>query len=69
MEKFSEQYLLTTSFRTAIDREELLIRKCKGYIEDIKSEEMKDFIHEMENNSEEHIKMMKDKMAKLNVVY
>jgi hypothetical protein len=69
MDKLSLEYIMTTSFRTSIDREELLVRKCKDYYKDIKAEELKEFIHDMENNSEEHIKMLKDKMVKLNIVY
>jgi len=54
-------------FRTAIDREELLIRKCRGFYDDIKNKEIMDIVKDIESTAQEHIKALKDKMIKLNI--
>ena len=67
MDKLSQEFIQTIAFRSAIDREELFIRKCREYAGGTGEKEFKDMIDEFESVSQEHIKMMKDKMIKLNV--
>ena len=67
MDKLSQDFVQTIAFRSSIDREELFIRKCKEMSAATKDKELTDLVHELENISEEHIKMMKDKMIKLNI--
>lgn len=67
MDKLSQQYIQTVAFRSSIDREELFIRKCQEYYEDFKDRELQNMVKEFEKNSMEHIKMLKDKMIKLNI--
>lgn len=67
MDKLSQEYILTTSFSSALDMEELLIRKCSHYVKELKDENLISVIMDMKKECQEHIKMMKDKMMKLNV--
>ena len=67
MDKLSNQYAQTVIFRTAIDREELFIRKCQHYYDELKDQELKDMVKDFEKASMEHIRLMKDKMIKLNI--
>jgi len=67
MDKLSQEYIQTIAFRSAIDREELLIRKCHEYYEKLKDKELQRLVKEFEKTSMEHIKMLKDKMIKLSI--
>ena len=67
MDKLSQEYILTTSFSSALDMEELLIRKCNYYAKELKDEDLKGLIMDMRKEGQEHIKRMKDKMIKLNI--
>lgn len=67
MEKIKEEYLLSIAFRKAIDREELFVRKCDHYRGDFKASELKELVDILNDNAEEHIKQLKDKMIKLNI--
>ncbi|QZY54574.1 hypothetical protein [Crassaminicella profunda] len=67
MKKVSQEYLLDTAFTFAVEREELLLKKYKEYLEKIKNKELKKMIKEFEKNSKEHIKLMKDMMIKINI--
>ncbi len=58
---------MALAFRQAIDREELLIRKCDCYFPDLKDENLIDLINDFRDNAGEHIKQLKDKMIKLNI--
>lgn len=67
MERLYQEYILSIKFKQLIEREELLISKYKEYENSAKERELKDLIKEYEQDSQEHIKMLKDKMIKLNV--
>lgn len=67
MEKLSQEYILSIVFNESLDREELLLKKYDEYYKNIKDKELKDIIKDFVRNSEEHIKIMKDKMIMLNV--
>jgi hypothetical protein len=67
MDKLSRQYAQTVIFRSAIDREELFIRKSQHYHGELKDKELKDMVKEFEKAAMEHIKLLKDKMIKLNI--
>lgn len=67
MDKLSQEYILTTSFSSALDMEELLIRKCNHYADQLKDENLINLIMDMKKECQEHIKIMKDKMIKLNI--
>ncbi|MFZ5989819.1 MAG: hypothetical protein ACOYWZ_22210 [Bacillota bacterium] len=67
MEKLSQEYILTMVFNESLDREDLLLKKYDEYYAAIKDKELKNIIKEFTRNSEEHIKIMKDKMIALNI--
>ena len=67
MDKLSQEYILTTSFSSAVDMEELLIRKCQHYSQDLKDENLISLITDLKKECQEHVKILKDKMIKLNV--
>lgn len=67
MEKLLQEYTLSILFSNSLEREELLLRKYTDYYPDIKNKELKDTINEFKKNSQEHIKILNDKMAKLNI--
>ena len=67
MDKLSQEYILTTSFSSSIDMEELLIRKCNHYYQDLKDENLKSLVMDIKKECQEHMKLLKDKMIKLNI--
>ncbi len=67
MEELLQEYILSIVFRNAIDKEELLIKKYEDYYTDLKNKELKDMLKKMKKTSEEHIKILKDKMIKLKI--
>lgn len=67
MKKVSQAYLLDTAFTLAVDREELLLKKYKDYLQKENNKELKKMIKEFEKTSKEHIKLMKDMMIKINI--
>lgn len=67
MDKLSQEYILTTSFTSALDMEELLIRKCNHYIEYIKDENLINLLSDIKKGCQEHMKLLKDKMIKLDI--
>lgn len=67
MEKLSQEYILTMVFNESLDREELLKKKYDEYLGEIKDSSLKDIIKDFKKNSNEHIKIMKDKMIVLNI--
>lgn len=67
MEEFSQEYVLSIVFRNSIDKEELLLRKYEDYYFAIKNNELKEVIKEFRKTSQEHLKVMKDKMIKLKI--
>lgn len=67
MDKLSQEYILITSFSSALDMEELLIRKCNHYIDEVKDESLKNLVNDLKTECQGHIKLLKDKMLKLNI--
>lgn len=67
MDKLSQKYIQTVAFRSAIDREELLIRKCIAFENMAKDKNLQEMANDFKKSCEEHIKMLKDKMIKLNI--
>ena len=67
MEEFSQEYVLSIVFRNSIDKEELLLRKYEDYYSEIKNKELREVIKEFRKTSQEHLKVMKDKMIKLKI--
>lgn len=67
MDKLPEDYMHTLAFTEAVNREELLIRKCREYHGLLKDKKLKDMVKGFEKECQEHIKVLKDKMIKLNV--
>lgn len=67
MQKVSQKYILDIAIKTTIDREELLIKKIDQYRPDLKDKDLNDMIRQFKKVSQEHIKLMKEKMIKLNV--
>ena len=67
MEAFSQEYVLSIVFRNSIDKEELLIKKYEEYYDAIKNKELKEVVKEFKKTSQEHLKVMKEKMIKLKI--
>lgn len=67
MEKLQQEYILSIIFSKSISREVLLSKKYKDYYSKTKNSELKELIQELRSDSEEHIKLLKDKMIKLNI--
>jgi rubrerythrin len=67
MEEFSQEYVLSIVFRNSIDKEELLLKKYEVYYSNIRNKELKEVIKEFKKTSQEHLKIMKDKMIKLKI--
>jgi rubrerythrin len=67
MEEFSQEYVLSIVFRNSIDKEELLLKKYEEYYSMIKNKDLKEIVKEFRKTSQEHLKVMKDKMIKLKI--
>lgn len=67
MEEFSQEYMLSIVFRNSIDKEELLIKKYEEYYDKVKNKNLKEIIKEFIKTSQEHLKVMKEKMIKLKI--
>lgn len=72
MEKISESHLLNMVFNDLVNREELLIKKYKSYLEDLKLDKSKnklllDLLKDYKQECRGHIDILKDKMIKLNL--
>ena len=67
MEELSQEYVLSIIFRNSIDKEELLLKKYEDYYDKIKNKELKEVIKEFKKTSQEHLKIMKEKMIKLKI--
>ncbi|MGE5677252.1 MAG: hypothetical protein ACM3ZR_04260 [Pseudomonadota bacterium] len=67
MEEFSQEYMLSIVFRNSIDKEELLLKKYDEYYDMIRNKELKEVLKEFKKTSQEHLKVMKEKMIKLKI--
>jgi hypothetical protein len=72
MEKISESHLLNMVFNDLVNREELLIKKYKLYLGDLKLEKPKnklllELLKDYKKECTGHIDILKDKMIKLNL--
>jgi len=67
MEEFSQEYVLSIVFRNSIDKEELLLKKYDDYYDKLKNRELKEVLKEFNKTSQEHLKIMKEKMIKLKI--
>ena len=67
MEEFSQEYVLSIVFRNSIDKEELLLKKYDDYYEKLKNKELREILKEFNKTSQEHLKIMKEKMIKLKI--
>lgn len=67
MEELSQEYMLSIVFRNSIDKEELLIKKYDDYYPVIKNKELREIVKGFKKTSQEHVKVMKDKMIKLKI--
>jgi hypothetical protein len=59
--------MLDMVFRNSLDKEELLLKKYEDYYSMVKKKELKEILKEFKKTSQEHIKVMKDKMIKLKI--
>jgi hypothetical protein len=68
VEQLQQEYILSILFAHAIERESLLIKKYKGFATgNSKNAALKELLQEFEKEAMEHLKMLKDKMIKLNI--
>ncbi len=67
MEKNSQECILSFNFKRAIEREEFLVKKYGICIKNTKDKKVKDLITRYLDNANEHTKLLKDKMLKLNI--
>jgi len=67
MKKVSQEDVLNLAFTLSQNREELLIKKYEDYYKQINNKEIKNAIKDFKKTSKEHLKLMKDLMANLNI--
>lgn len=67
MEKLPQEVIQRWTFISALEREELLIKKYEDYMEVLKDKELRDLLKDFMRTSQDHIKLLKDKMNKLKV--
>jgi len=67
MKKVSQEDVLNLAFTLSQNREELLIKKYEDYYKQINNKELKNAIKDFKKTSKEHLKLMKDLMANLNI--
>lgn len=67
LKRISQEHIMSMIFKNSINREELLIKKYTNYNTGIKDKEIGNMLNEFKKNSREHIKLIKDKMIKLNI--
>lgn len=67
MEKIPQEFMMSEGFNLSINREELLVKKYSEYYKVLNNKEFKDMMKEFKKTSQEHIKLLKDKMIKLNI--
>jgi len=67
MKRIPDEFIISMVFKSAIDREELLIKKYEDYSKNTKSEELKEMIDEFKSEAQGHISMIKDKIMQLNL--
>ncbi|MEG6613398.1 hypothetical protein V6C42_11125 [Pseudoclostridium thermosuccinogenes] len=67
MKRIPDEFIISMVFKSAIDREELLIKKYEDYSKNMKSEELKEMINEFKSEAQGHISMIKDKIMQLNL--
>ena len=67
MEEFSQECILSIVFRNSIDKEELLLKKYDEYYDMIRNKELKEVLKEFRKTSQEHLKVMKERMIKLKI--
>lgn len=68
MEKSSQEYTLGNIFDKSIDREDLLQKKYMSYYPIMKDKSLITMFKEFQEESEEHIKMLKDLIIRMNIV-
>jgi rubrerythrin len=59
--------MLSIVFRNSINKEELLQKKYEEYYDNIKNKDLKELIRAFKKTSQEHLKVMKEKMIKLKI--
>jgi hypothetical protein len=67
LKRVSQEYILTIKFTRAVEREELLVIKCDEYLESLKRGDLTDMVKRFRKNAQEHIRLLKDTMIKLNI--
>ena len=67
LKRVSQEYILTIKFTRAVEREELLVIKCDEYLESLKRGDLTDMVKSFRKNAQEHIRLLKDTMIKLNI--
>lgn len=67
MDILFQEHSLVTAFSHSIEREELLVTKYKYYIKELDDESLKNLMDEFKETSEQHLKLLKDKMIKLKI--
>ena len=67
MERISQEYILSIIFKQCLEREELLCEKYDFYIETLKDKDLIQMLKDDKSTASQHIKMLKNKMIKLNI--
>lgn len=71
MEKLRQEYILTIIFLHSVEREELMLSKYDEYMDNgegsKKDTELHTILKEFKSDGKDHIKLLKDKMIKLNI--
>lgn len=68
VEKLQQEYVLSIIFIHAIERESLLMKKYQEYVKgEEKNAGMKEMLKQFEKETGQHLTILRDKMAKLNI--
>ncbi len=62
-----QENVVNMIFKSSLDKEELLIKKYEEYFPEIKDKYLKDMLEDFRKEAREHIRLLKDKMIKLNI--
>jgi hypothetical protein len=67
MKKVPSEYAIILAFESALEQEELLLRKYDEYLEVLESDNLKDMLREFRKYAQEHVKLIHDKVVHLNL--
>ncbi|MFZ5966895.1 MAG: hypothetical protein ACOYVK_06945 [Bacillota bacterium] len=67
MKQISQKHLMDTTFARSIQREELLMKKYEDYYELIENKELKALLKEFKKNAKDHLRLINEMIANMNL--